>query len=391
AEMGGQLGDCGVLLPLAQPGSPAVQIGDTIKDKAGRHLHHVSNLEGRLLPSAPRGSSPVSAEYLQSLVGRQVEAGVNMVHRRAIQRHHTATHLLNFALRRVLGTHVRQAGSLNAPDRMRFDFAHFEAVTPGQLREIESIVNWRILDNATVTGYETDFDAKPKGTLAFFGEKYGKRVRVVDIGGYSRELCGGTHANTTGELGLFKIVSEGAVAAGTRRIEAVAGQAAYDYVAAEEARLHALADQVGVPLNQLDQRLASLLAEKAEQAKKLAALEQAAAAAQAAKLATTATTRDGMPFISTVVTVDGPEALRQLASQVLAQLGGEGVVQLGAVLGDKASVVALCSPAAIKAGKNAGKIIQGLAAQLDGKGGGRPDSAMGGGKNTAKLAEVLAA
>ncbi len=387
AEMGGQLGDCGVLLAQGQ----AVQIGDTIKDKAGRHLHHVSNVEGRLLPTAPRGSQPVSISFLQSLVGAQVEAGVNMIHRRAIQRHHTATHLLHFALRRVIGTHVRQAGSLNAPDRMRFDFAHFEAVTPGQLREIESIVNWRILDNAPVTGYETDFDAKPKGTLAFFGEKYGKRVRVVDIGGYSRELCGGTHVNTTGEIGLFKIVSEGAVAAGTRRIEAVCGQAAYDYVSSEEARLAAIAAQVGSPLALLEQRLTAVLAEKAEQAKKLAALEQQAAAAQAAQLVSTATTRDGLPFISAVVAVDGPEALRQLGSQVLAQLGGEGVIQLGAVLGDKASVVAMCGPAAIKAGKNAGKIIQGLAAALDGKGGGRPDSAMGGGKNTAKLAEVLAA
>ncbi len=386
AEMGGQVGDCGVLLAKGQ----AVQISDTIKDKAGRHLHKVSNLEDNLLPEAPRGSAPVSEEFLQSLVGAVVEAGVNMVHRRAIQRHHTATHLLHFALRRVLGTHVRQAGSLNAPDRMRFDFAHFEAVTPAQLREIEHIVNWRILDNAKVEGYETDFDKKPAGTLAFFGEKYGKRVRVVDIGGYSRELCGGTHVETTGEIGLFKIVSEGAVAAGTRRLEAVCGQAAYDFVAAEEARIYALAEKVGAPVSQLEQRLASLLAEKAEQAKKLAALEAAAAAAQATKLVAAATEKDGFKFVSAVVTADGAEALRNLGAQVLGQLG-EGVVQLGAVIGDKASVVALCSPAAIKAGKNAGKIIQALTAQLDGKGGGKPDVAMGGGKNTAKLAEVLSA
>ncbi|MEO0054543.1 MAG: hypothetical protein RLZZ50_490, partial [Verrucomicrobiota bacterium] len=387
AEMGGQVGDCGVLLAKGQ----AVQIGDTIKDKAGRHLHHVSNLEGRILPTAPRGAASVTAPFLDSLVGTVVEAGVNMVHRRAIQRHHTATHLLHFALRRVLGTHVRQAGSLNAPDRMRFDFAHFEAVTPAQLREIEAIVNSRILDNAEVKGYETDFDKKPAGTLAFFGEKYGARVRVVDIGGYSRELCGGTHVNTTGEIGLFKIVSEGAVAAGTRRLEAVCGQSAYDYVAQEEARLHALAEKVGAPLSQLEQRLQSLLAEKAEQAKKLAALEQAAAAAQAQKLVASAATRDGLPFVSAVVAVDGPEALRNLGAQVLGQLGESGVVQLGAVIGDKASVVALCGPAAIKAGKNAGKIVQALVAQLDGKGGGKPDVAMGGGKNISKLAEVLAA
>jgi alanyl-tRNA synthetase len=387
AEMGGQVGDCGVLLAAGQ----AVQIGDTIKDKAGRHLHHVSNLEGRLLPTAPRSAKPVSTEFLQSLVGQTVEAGVNMIHRRAVQRHHTATHLLHFALRRVLGTHVRQAGSLNAPDRMRFDFAHFEACTPAQLQEIERIVNWRILDNAEVKGFETDFDNKPAGTLAFFGEKYGARVRVVDIGGYSRELCGGTHVNTTGEIGLFKIVSEGAIAAGTRRIEAVCGQAAYDFVAAEEARIYALAGQVGAPVSQLEQRLASLLAEKAEQEKKLKALEQQAAAAQAQRLVAAAATRDGLPFVSAVVVVDGPEALRNLGAQVLGQLGENGVVQLGAVFGDKASVVALCGPAAIKAGKNAGKLVQALVAQLDGKGGGKPDVAMGGGKNTAKLAEVLAA
>ena len=386
AEMGGQLGDCGVLLAAGQ----AVQISDTIKDKSGRHLHKVSNLEGRLLPEAPRGSRPVSMEHLRSILGHTAEAGVNMIHRRAIQRHHTATHLLHFALRRVLGTHVRQAGSLNAPDRLRFDFAHFEACTPSQLREIEHIVNWRILDNAPVAGFETDFDKKPPGTLAFFGEKYGARVRVVDIGGYSRELCGGTHVDTTGEIGLFKIVSEGAIAAGTRRLEAVCGQAAYDYLAAEEARLHALAEKLGAPLSQLEQRLASLLAEKTEQEKKLKSLEQQAASALAAQLVASATTRDGLPFVSALVTVDGPEALRSLGSQVLSRLGENGVVQLGCALGEKASVVALCGPAAIRAGQNAGKLVQALVARLDGKGGGKPDVAMGGGKNVAQLAAVLA-
>jgi alanyl-tRNA synthetase len=385
AEMGGQIGDCGVLLAHGE----AVQIGDTIKDKAGRYLHKVSNLEGHLLPDAPRGARTVTSEFVYSLVNQTVEAGVNMIHRRAIQRHHTATHLLNFALRRVLGTHVRQAGSLNAPDRMRFDFAHFEAITPTQLHEIESIVNWRILDNAEVKGYETDFDAKPKGTLAFFGEKYGKRVRVVDIGGYSRELCGGTHVNTTGEIGFFKIVSEGGVAAGTRRIEAVAGQAAYDYVRSHEEKLNALAAKVGVPLAQVEQKLDSILSQKAECEKKLKAHEQRAAAALASELAAKAGQKDGLPYVSAVVTVDAPETLRELGSQVLAKLG-EGVVVLGAAFGaDKVSLVAFASPAAIKAGHQAGKIISALTAQLGGKGGGKPDFAMGGGKDAAKLAEVL--
>jgi alanyl-tRNA synthetase len=383
--MGGQLGDCGVLLAHGE----AVQIGDTIKDKSGRYLHKVSNLEGHLLPDAPRGARTVTSEFVYSLVNQTVEAGVNMIHRRAIQRHHTATHLLNFALRRVLGTHVRQAGSLNAPDRMRFDFAHFEAITPTQLHEIESIVNWRILDNAEVKGYETDFDAKPKGTLAFFGEKYGKRVRVVDIGGYSLELCGGTHVNTTGEIGFFKIVSEGGVAAGTRRIEAVAGQAAYDYVRSHEEKLNALAAKVGVPLAQVEQKLDSILTQKVESEKKLKAHEQRAAAALATDLAAKAGQKDGLPYVSAVVSVDAPEMLRELGAQVLAKLG-EGVVVLGAAFGaDKVSLVAFASPAAIKAGHQAGKIISGLTAQLGGKGGGKPDFAMGGGKDAAKLAEVL--
>ncbi|HSI09056.1 MAG TPA: alanine--tRNA ligase [Rariglobus sp.] len=366
AEMGGQLGDTGDALINGQ----LVHITDTIKDKSGRHLHKIEG--GGELARDSRATLSVSA-----------------TRRRAINRHHTATHLLHWALRKVIGTHVRQAGSLNSPDRLRFDFAHFEAVTSAQLREIESLVNERILENATVTSYETEFDKKPEGTLAFFGEKYGKTVRVVDAGGYSRELCGGTHVTTTGEIGLVKIVSESAVAAGTRRLEAVAGQAAYDHVASVEAQLAATAAKIGVPLSQLDQKLDSLLAQKVETDKKLKAFEQRAAAALATELAVKATTKDGLPYVSAVVTVEAPESLREIGSQVLAKLG-EGVVVLGAAFGpEKVSLVAFASPAAIKAGHQAGKIISALTAQLGGKGGGKPDFAMGGGKDAAKLAEVL--
>jgi alanyl-tRNA synthetase len=148
--------------------------------------------------------------------------------------------LIHWALRKVLGTHVRQAGTSKTADRMRFDFSHFEAVTHEQLLEVEQLVNAKVIDNAKVETYETEFDKKPEGTLAFFGDKYGKFVRVVDIGGYSRELCGGTHVATTGEIGLIKIVAEMAIAAGTRRIEAVAGQPAFDFVATREAALAAV-------------------------------------------------------------------------------------------------------------------------------------------------------
>ena len=368
AEMGGQLGDTGTAMINGQ----TVTITDTIKDKSGRYLHKVASLNLNFdlkLASTLRVDAP---------------------RRRSINRHHTATHLLHWALRKVIGTHVRQAGSLNTPDRLRFDFAHFEAVTPAQLREIEALVNGRILENATVTSYETEFDKKPEGTLAFFGEKYGKTVRVVDAGGYSRELCGGTHVTTTGEIGLVKIVSESAVAAGTRRLEAVAGQAAYDHVASVESQLAATAAKIGVPLAQLDQKLDSLLAQKAETDKKLKAFEQRAAAALATELAAKAVTTDGLARVSAVVTVEAPEALREIGSQVLAKLG-EGVVILGAAFGpEKVRLVAFASPAAIKAGHQAGKIISALTAQLGGKGGGKPDFAMGGGKDAAKLAEVLA-
>jgi alanyl-tRNA synthetase len=283
---------------------------------------------------------------------------------------------------------VRQAGSLNAPDRLRFDFAHFESVKPEQLREIENIVNRSILDNAEVDAYEVDFDQKPEGTLAFFGEKYGKVVRVVDVGGYSRELCGGTHVGTTGEIGLVKIVSEGAIAAGTRRLEAVAGDAALRFIDANESRLHALGAKLNGSPAELEKKLDTLLAQKAELERKVKSFEQKAAAGISDDLAKHAVERDGLNFVTAVVVADTPETLRSLGSQVLAKIG-EGVVLLGATLGDKASVAAYCSPAAIKAGHQAGKIISDVTAKLGGKGGGKPDFAMGGGKDVSKLAEVL--
>ncbi|MBL9202614.1 MAG: alanine--tRNA ligase, partial [Opitutaceae bacterium] len=246
----------------------------------------------------------------------------------------------------------------------------------------------KVIDNAKVETYETEFDKKPEGTLAFFGDKYGKFVRVVDIGGYSRELCGGTHVSTTGEIGLIKVVAEMAIAAGTRRIEAVAGQPAFDFVTTKEAALAAVAAHLGGGVSDVVKKLESLLAQQKETEKQLKAFQQKALAGLADELAAKATTRDGLKFVSAVVSISDQEALRSLGSQVAAKLG-EGVVQLGAALGDKASLVAFCTPAAIKAGHQAGKIIQTISAQIGGKGGGKPDFAMGGGKDIAKLAEVL--
>jgi alanyl-tRNA synthetase len=271
---------------------------------------------------------------------------------------------------------------------MRFDFSHFEAATPEQLREIEHLINDKVIENARVESYETEFDKKPADTLAFFGDKYGRIVRVVDIGGYSRELCGGTHVATTGEIGVIKIVAEMAIAAGTRRIEAVAGAPAYALLETHETALKAVGSRLNAGPVDVVQKLDALLSYQKELEKKLKAFEQKAAAGLAEELAAKAVTKDGLKFVSAAVSVSEPEALRSLGSQVLARLG-EGVVTLGAAFGEKTSLVAFCSPAAIKAGHQAGKLIAALAGQLGGKGGGKPDFAMGGGKEAAKLAEVL--
>ncbi|MBL9186281.1 MAG: alanine--tRNA ligase [Opitutaceae bacterium] len=368
AEMGGQTGDTGEALIAGT----LVHITDCVKDKAGRHLHKV----------APDSKLPASVSVATATLS------VNLARRRAINRHHSAAHLIHWALRKVLGTHVRQAGTSKTAERMRFDFSHFEAVTHAQLLEVERLVNEKVIDNTRVESYETEFDRKPEGTLAFFGEKYGKVVRVVDIGGYSRELCGGTHVTTTGEIGLIKVVAEMAIAAGTRRIEAVAGQPAYDFVTAKEAALAAVSAHLGGGVADVVKKLEALLAQQKETEKQLKSFQQKALAGLAEELAAKATERDGLKFVSGVVSVSDQEALRSLGSQVAAKLG-EGVVQLGAALGDKASLVAFCTPAAVKAGHQAGKIIQTLSAAIGGKGGGKPDFAMGGGKDIAKLAEVL--
>jgi len=371
AEMGGQAGDHGAVKILGQ----TFAILYTIKDKTGRYLH-------QLAPACALDIAKLN------VVGQPATLAVSPMARRAISRHHTAEHLIHWALRKTLGTHVRQAGTSKTKERMRFDFTHFEQVKPEQLREVERLVNDKILDNAKVETYETDFDKKPEGTLAFFGEKYGKIVRVVDIGGYSRELCGGTHVSTTGEIGLVKIVAEMAIAAGTRRLEVVAGQAALDFVEEHEIQLRAAAARLHTNPLEVDKRLDAVLAQNAEMQKQLSGFRQKESAGLADTLAASAVKKDGLNWVSAVVSAETPEALRGLGSQVLAKLG-DGVVTLGAAFGEKATVIAFCSPAAVKAGHQAGKIVNELSLKLGGKGGGKPDFAMGGGRDVAKLADVL--
>ncbi len=365
AEMGGQAGDTGVVAVADQ----RIRVTDTIKDKAGRFLHRVA-----------RNSPPAK--------GAAATLSVDLERRRAISRHHSATHLIHWALRKVLGTHVHQAGTHKTPDRLRFDFAHFEAMTLEQITEVERLVNEKVIDNAVVSSFETDFDQKPEGTLAFFGEKYGKIVRVVDIGGYSIELCGGTHVETAGEIGLIKIVSEGAIAAGTRRIEAVAGGAAFALWQEHEAALREVGSRLHAGPVDVVAKLDSLLHQKAEADKKLKVMAQKESAGQAHDLIANAERREGLRWVSAVIKAENPNALRALGSQIIAQMD-DGVVILGAAFGDKASIVAFCSPAAISAGLKAGPLVAARAQALGGKGGGKPDFAMGGGKDSTRLAEVL--
>ncbi len=384
AEMGGQVGDRG----HAGIDGVSFEIVDTIKDKAGRFLHKV----------APPQREQLLA--IEPLIGVSATLGVEPAFRREVQRHHTGTHLLHWALRKVLGAHVRQSGSAVHRDSLRFDFAHFEQVKPDQLREVERLVNERILDNAPVSAREVPYSeiSGRKDVMQFFGDKYGERVRVVQIGGdpgaldgYSMELCGGTHVSTTGEIGLLKVTVESAIAAGTRRIEAVAGEAAYRLVAGHEEELRALGQKLNVTLVDLPKRVDTLLAQRDELEQKLRAFEQKAAAGLADELAAKAGERDGFKRVVAKVDAADPNALRQLGAQILARLG-EGVVVLGAGFGaDKVSVVALCSPAAIKSGLAAGKIVSEACAKLGGKGGGKPDFAMGGGKDVAALEGALAA
>jgi len=368
AEMGGQAGDAGV----AKIGDQTITIIDTVKDKSGRFLHHIAPDQTLALPALP---NPVILD-------------VDLHRRRAISRHHSATHLIHGALRKVLGTHVHQAGTHKTPDRLRFDFAHFEAMTPEQVAEVEQLVNDQVIDNASVDTYETDFDQKPEGTLAFFGEKYGKVVRVVDIGGYNRELCGGTHVQTAGEIGLIKIVAESAIAAGTRRIEAVAGAAAYQFVSGHEAALRAISAKLNAGPQDVAEKLDVLIGQKTDADRRLKAFEAKASANQAADLIAKAVEKDGLRWISAVVKADNPNALRTLGSQMIGQLDN-GVVILGAAFGEKASIVAFCSPLAIAAGIKAGPLVAERASALGGKGGGKPDFAMGGGREPEKLETVL--
>jgi alanyl-tRNA synthetase len=313
---------------------------------------------------------------------------VDSARREAIVLNHSATHLLHAALRQVLGEHVTQKGSLVAPDRLRFDFSHFQPIAPAQLAEIERLVNAEIRRNAEAEVHHMGMnEALEFGAMALFGEKYGERVRVLKMGGFSTELCGGTHVRHTGDIGLFKIVSEGGVASGVRRIEAVTGQGALDHIAEEEARLGTVAHLLGGSAGDVVDKLRQLFDRQKRLEKELESLKAKAAAGATADLAGSAQDVDGIKVVAARLEGLDAKALRDSVDQLKSRLG-DAVILLASAHEGRASLVAGVQGRALQKVK-AGDLVGFVAGRIGGKGGGRPDLAQGGGEDGPALVTVL--
>lgn len=368
AESGGQVGDTGL---LTWSGG-RFKVTDTQKE-GSNHLHIGTVIEGELFP------------------GLEVDARIDHARRERTKKNHSATHLMHAALRNVLGEHVTQKGSLVDPDKLRFDFSHFEAVTAEQLREIERQVNEQILGNTPVETEVTDMEqAQAKGAMALFGEKYGDTVRVLSMGSdaYSVELCGGTHVARTGDIGLFRITSESGISSGVRRIEAVTGFGALEWVEETEQTLREAAKLVKGSRETLLEKVQQTLDRNRQLEKDINALQAKLASSAGTDLAGSAVDVAGLKVVASEMEGADRKALMETADQLKNKLG-EGVVVLASVEDGKVTLVAGVTKSAT--GKiKAGDLMKYLAAQVDGKGGGRPDMAQGGGNDPSKLADALA-
>ncbi|TAK38120.1 MAG: alanine--tRNA ligase [Lysobacteraceae bacterium] len=366
AESGGQVGDAGA---LAEHGV-RFEVDDTRK-LAGQFHGHVGTLRTGTLK-----------------VGARVMGEVDAPRRAATVLNHSATHLLHAALREVLGTHVAQKGSRVAPDRLRFDFSHFSPVTADELAEVERRVNAQVRANHPVEVHHMGMqEALDFGAMALFGEKYGERVRVLRMGDTSTELCGGTHVARTGDIGLFKIVSEGGVSAGVRRIEAVTGQGALDHVVESERQLHDAAHLLGGTSAELHDKLRGLLDRQKRLERELEAARAKAASGATADLASQAREVNGVHVLAVRLEQFDGKALREAVDRLKQQLGDAVVVLAGAADG-KAALVAGVSGVALSKVK-AGELLAHVARQVNGKGGGRPDLAQGGGDDGPSLVAAL--
>ena len=322
--------------------------------------------------------------------GDEVDITVDKVRNLDIARNHTATHLLQAALRKVLGTHVNQAGSLVTPERLRFDFTHFSPMTNEELAEVEKEVNRQIMKNVELEIEEMPVDdAIKKGAMALFGEKYGDIVRVVNVPGFSCELCGGSHVPNTSVIGSFRIVGESGTGTGIRRIEAVTGKAAHERAVADAVLLQEAATLLKSKEEDIPAKIEQLLTALKEAEREVAQLSHKLATSSLDDILAAKEEIHGVSVTAASVTVDSAEGLRDMADMVLDKVGG--IVLLGAVQGDKVSFVCKVDKELTKQGYHAGKIVKAAAVAAGGGGGGRPDMAQAGGKDPQKLEEALKA
>ncbi|WP_215083857.1 alanine--tRNA ligase [Exiguobacterium sp. s78] len=368
AESGGEVADTGTI----EGKDFVLDVKDVQKAPNGQNLHTVIVRTGIATEAA------------------DVVANVEAAERKAVTKNHTATHLLHKALKDTLGTHVNQAGSLVSPDRLRFDFSHFGAVTQEELTKIEQDVNQAIWASLPVDIEEMNIaDAKAKGAMALFGEKYGETVRVVSAGTYSIELCGGIHVGNTAEIGLFKIVSESGIGAGTRRIEAVTGAGAYRVMNQNLETLEQAAAVLKTKTTEVPVRIEALQQQLRETERANESLQAKLANIEAASLKDDVEEINGVRVLAKRVDVSDMDALRGMMDELKSSLGSA-IIVLGSAQGEKVNLVASVSKDLIDQGYHAGKLIKEVATRCGGGGGGRPDMAQAGGKDASKLEEALA-
>lgn len=370
AESGGQVGDKGELV------GEGVRFEVATTFKAGEAIVH----RGRLCNGQAEG-----------LVGMDVKAHVDAETRLNTARNHTATHLMHRALRQVLGDHVHQAGSLVAPDRLRFDFTHFEGVTPAQLDDIVGIVNDAVRrDWAVDISFDTLDRAVEMGAMMLFSEKYGDEVRMVQVGDFSLELCGGTHVQSTGQIGLFQLTQETGTAAGVRRIEAVTGPGAEALVCEQKKILADLSSQLSASTSELSDKVAHLLAHNRELERELQSLRREQTGSEMDMLVSSALNVNGVRVVAAEVSPPDMEGFRTMGDGLRDALGTEGVGVIGANLNGKASLLAVVTDDLIGQGVQAGNVVKAIAQIVGGGGGGRPHLAQAGGKFPEKIGEALA-
>ena len=367
AESGGQVGDCGRIVAAGA----VFEVMDTQKQGGNLFLHKGKLLSGTLTK------------------GQMCDATVSAADRKATELNHSATHLLHAALRQTLGDHVTQKGSLVNAERLRFDFSHFEPVTPDQIEMLERLVNEQIrLNNPVTAQVMAKDDAVKAGAMALFGEKYGAEVRVLKIGEFSTELCGGTHVERAGDIGCFKIISETGVAAGVRRIEAVTGGGCIDWIANRDKALNSIAGLLKSPPEKVAEKVEQLLEKTKVLEKQLERLNSKLASSAGDELSAQAVDVAGVKVLAVKLNDVDPKSLRDMADQLKNKLGTCAIV-LAVVEGDKVSLIAGVSKD--KMGQiKAGDLVNFVATQVGGKGGGKPDLAQAGGNDPSGLAAALA-